>query len=252
MTAPNVIERINEARRIIAETDFSKSGTVAGKGGYNFIPVGQILQAVRKAHAQAGVTVTFGRPEYDAEQFEKRYTYVKKSSFDGKETTWHAANGHLTATIYGGSVDDRIEMEVPFEAQDNSDKLTNKIITNAERCLYRVLYAIDEGDATDPEAFNFDMPAPEPKGSWRDQARNNPDPFFGKPSAPRKLDAPNEFHTLDDITQRLNLWVRDPRFAEIVKRYGADFGVTADWSEDIVRAMFDECTILARDLGVSE
>lgn len=174
MTASNVIERINEARRIIAEVEFAKSGTVKGGQSYSFIPIGQILQAVRKAHAQAGVTVTFGRPEYDAEQFEKRYSFVKKGQYG--ETTWHAANGHITATIYGGSVDDRIELEVPFEAQDNSDKLTNKIITNAERCLYRVLYAIDEGDATDPEAFSFEMPAPEPRRSWREQAQE--DAFF--------------------------------------------------------------------------
>lgn len=174
MTAPNVIERINEARRIIAETEFTKSGTVKGGQSYTFIPIGQILQAVRKAHAQAGVTVTFGRPQYDAEQFEKRYTYVKKGQYG--ETTWHAANGHIVATIYGSSVEDCIEMEVPFEAQDNSDKLTNKIITNAERCLYRVLYAIDEGDATDPEAFNFEMPAEEPPKSLRGQAIE--DPFF--------------------------------------------------------------------------
>ena len=177
MTSDNVIERINAARRIIAENDFIKSGTVKGGQSYNFIPIAQILDAVRKAHAQAGVTVTFGSPEYDAEQFEKRYSYQKKGNYG--ETTWFAANGHIHAIIYGASVDDRIEMDVPFEAQDNSDKLTNKIITNAERCLYRVLYAIDEGDATDPEAFNYEIQdAPRATLTEKKEAAKD-DSFFG-------------------------------------------------------------------------
>jgi len=177
MTSDNVIERINAARRIIAESDFVKSGTVKGGQSYNFIPIAQILDAVRKAHAQAGVTVVFGSPEYDPEQFEKRYSYQKKGNYG--ETTWFAANGHIHATIYGASVDDRIEMDVPFEAQDNSDKLTNKIITNAERCLYRVLYAIDEGDATDPEAFNYEIQdAPRATLTEKKEAAKD-DSFFG-------------------------------------------------------------------------
>lgn len=185
MTSPtlgaNVIERINHARRIIAETDFQKSGKVQGGQSYNFIPIGQILAAVRKAHAIAGVTVVYGRPEYDTEQYEKRYSYVKKGQYG--ESTWQAANGHIHVTIYGSSVEDYIELEVPFEAQDNSDKLTNKIVTNAERCLYRELYCIDEGDATDPEAYNYEIPAQEPEKPKRKRAApSEDDPFFGKKS----------------------------------------------------------------------
>lgn len=179
MNADNVIERINNARRIIAAQGFAKSGQVKGGQSYNFIPISQILDAVRKAHAEAGVTVMFGAPEYDTEQNEKRYTYTKKGQYG--DTQWTVANGHIHATIFGGSVEDCIETDVPFEAQDNSDKLTNKIVTNAERCLYRVLYAIDEGDATDPEAFHEEIPAEvkveEPKKKTR---KVNPeDPFFG-------------------------------------------------------------------------
>lgn len=187
----NVIERINDARRIIAGEDFSKSGQVKGAQSYSFIPIGQILAAVRKAHAQAGVTVVFGTPEYDVQKNERRWTY-DKTYVDpyGKEkkTQWHAAIGHIHVTIYGSSVDDLIETDVPFEAQDNSDKLTNKIITNAERCLYRVLYAIDEGDGSDPEAYNEPMIDPSVRGSFetgdsyvkRDRARAvQDDPFFG-------------------------------------------------------------------------
>lgn len=157
MTSDNIAERLNKARKIIASQSFKKSGTVQGGQKYNFIPISDILDAVRKAHADAGVNVLFGAPQYDAEQFEKRYSYTKKGQYG--DTLWQAANGHIHVIIFGASVDDCIETDIPFEAQDNSDKLTNKIITNAERCLYRVLYAIDEGDATDPEAFHEEIPA---------------------------------------------------------------------------------------------
>lgn len=177
MTADDrtIYERIADASKDIAATDFKKDGTVkvGGRDSYNFIPIGQILNAVRTVHAKHGIIVVFGRPEYDVANAEKRYTYTKKSSFDGKESQWFAANGHIDVTIYGRN-GDYIEVSVPCEAQDNSDKLTNKLVTNAERCLYRTLYAIDEGDATDPEAFN--EPVSEPVS----------DGFFGTPVRGKK------------------------------------------------------------------
>ncbi len=194
----NVIQRINDARKIIATVDFIKSGQVEGGQKYKFIPIGQILNAIRKAHAEAGVTVVFGTPEYDVTKNERRWTYEKTSQY-GK-TQWHAAIGHIHVTIYGSSAEDAIETDVPFEAQDNSDKLTNKIITNAERCLYRVLYAIDEGDGSDPEAINVPMIDPsfcQTADQYTKSAEVQPsrravaekareDPFFG--SAKRKTE----------------------------------------------------------------
>ncbi len=227
MTSDNVIERINAARRIIAESDFVKSGTVKGGQSYNFIPIAQILDAVRKAHAQAGVTVVFGSPEYDPEQFEKRYSYQKKGNYG--ETTWFAANGHIHATIYGASVDDRIEMDVPFEAQDNSDKLTNKIITNAERCLYRVLYAIDEGDATDPEAFNYEIQdAPKATLAEKKEAAKD-DSFFGITRQEKKT------KSLEWIASN----PEDPDYLEFAKLMGPDpekwaLGTFIHFYDDIV------------------
>ena len=233
MTNDNVIERINTARRIIAETDFTKSGTVQGAARYNFIPIGQILQAVRKAHAQAGVTVVFGSPEYDAEQFEKRYSYQKKSSYG--ESTWFAANGHIHATIYGSSVDDCIEMEVPFEAQDNSDKLTNKIITNAERCLYRVLYAIDEGDATDPEAFNEPMEAPSP----RETKRMTNDPFFSKPDT--QVEEANLAKAEQCRKAIMELIESDPfNIPGIITEYSTQYGRIDTWGAGIAMRVYKE------------
>lgn len=179
-----IYQRIADAYRDIAAAGFTKSGTVkvGTKDSYNFIPIGQILQAVREAHAANGVFTVFGRPEYDVEQGEKRITVEKVSSYDGKKSTWTVANGHIDVTIYGAG-GDSISMTVPCEAQDNSDKLTNKLITNAERCLYRTLYAIDEGDATDPEAVNTVL-SDDPADRAREQAKA--DSFFGKESTPEQ------------------------------------------------------------------
>ena len=164
-----VHERIAQAMQEIAQIDFAKSGTVAGQGGgYKFIPISSILQAVRKAHAKAGVFLTIGPLEYDEDKGEQRWDYQR-----GGGSTWHAAIGHCEVTIHGAD-GDSITFTVPFEAQDNSDKLSNKIITNIERSAYRVLYAIDEGNADDPEATNETMPA----APTRAQKAAQSDAFF--------------------------------------------------------------------------
>lgn len=167
----SIYERIDAAYAEISQTSFSKDGTVRSeKASYKFISIGQILEPVRKAHGRWGVKVFFGVPEYCTELGEKRYAIQRAGG------TWQVANGHINVRIIGRDEEDCIDMTVPFEAQDNSDKLTNKILTNAERCLYRTLYAIDEGDASDPEAVNIPMPG-ENTARVREQAKD--DPFFG-------------------------------------------------------------------------
>lgn len=137
-----VHERIAQAMQVIAEIDFNKSGVVGinGRDGYNFIPIGQILAAVRRAHAKAGLFLTIGQLEYDKNNGEGIFT----------QDRWTKARGHCEVSINGAD-GDCVSFVVPFNVQDNSDKLDNKIVTNVERQAYRVLYAIDEGDATDPE-----------------------------------------------------------------------------------------------------
>lgn len=160
MTSPCIHDRIDAAYKIVASKAFAKSGTVQGSARYNFIPITQILDVVREAHAACGVKVLFGTPQYTAEAGERRWTEVRKSrnpvTGETYETRWQCANGHMDVQIIGGGPDDVIETTIGFEAQDNSDKLTNKIYTNAERCLYRTLYAIDEGEGSDPEALNIE------------------------------------------------------------------------------------------------
>lgn len=182
MTGPrSVYARVAEAAQLIASETFSKSGTVnpGTRQSYHFIPISQILETVRKAQAKAGVFVVFGAPEYDPQQRERRWEYETTNPQFGTKTTWYCANGHITATIYGAD-GDSIETVVGFEAKDNSDKLTNKILTNAMRSLYRTLYAIDEG-SEDPESENVpNEVSTASKGDARKAALESAksDPFF--------------------------------------------------------------------------
>lgn len=184
MTSEKTIcERIDAAYVEIAKSKFEKNKTVEGTGPkYNFIPICDILDVVRKAHANNGIKVFFGKIEYDAAIGEGRGQYQKKNSY-GDLTTWNTANGHVTVKLIGKDMTDVIETIVSCEAQDNSDKLTNKLYTNAERALYRTLYAIDEGDGTDPEATHEEMTiaAEPPKREIRiPKADPKADPFFSK------------------------------------------------------------------------
>lgn len=237
MTEDNVFSRIAAAYQDIAAETFEKTGTVAGSGGgYKFIPIGQILNIVRLAHSKHGVIVVFGRPMYDAAQGEKRTSYertVKTPYGETRTVTWYHAVGHIDVKIFGGSDDDYIETSVPFEAQDNSDKLTNKIITNAERCLYRTLYAIDEG-GEDPEAVNETNEAI--KAIERNE-RKTDDKFFGKPepapvkkAEPKKAPAKPEEKaedapmTEEEVSNFLNVKGALPKFKEVVKAFKLDKG----------------------------
>ena len=145
-----VHERIATAMQVIAEFDFNKSGQVTGGASYNFIPIGQILQAIRKAHAKAGLFLTIGQLEYDKGNEEGIFDRVINSK------PYKQARGHSEVSINGAD-GDCISFVVPFNVLDNSDKLDNKIVTNIERQAYRVLYAIDEGDASDPETVHMEI-----------------------------------------------------------------------------------------------
>lgn len=251
-TSDNVFARIQKAYKLIAAQGFTKSGKVESKGEaqYNFIPIGQILEAVRKAQADAGLTVVFGRPEYDHDNHEKRWEYKKKKvDFrTGKdvETTWFAAVGHIEVRIYGTGADDVLEMEIPFEAQDNSDKLTNKIVTNAERCLYRTLYSIDEG-SEDPEAVNVPMepePEPEPIPAPKDDpffkpgVKSEPIPAIKAEPTDITADRPRETMLKTIIKAYTNIQLR-PAVKKAIAEAGCGEADTDDWSDDQVKAIYN-------------
>lgn len=151
----SICQRIDLAYADIAKETFTKSGQVkGGSASYNFIPIGQLLSVVRQAHSRYGVKTIFSRPLYDKDQgeFRREYTSEKTAPYDGHKytVTEYYAVGHIHVILMGSSPDDVIETDIGFECKDNSDKLNNKIYTNAERSLYRTLYAIDEG-SPDPE-----------------------------------------------------------------------------------------------------
>lgn len=180
-----IYERIDKAYQEIAQATFKKDKWV-GKwivtrdennkrvrqpdldhDGYFVISITQILDVVQKAHAHNGIKCIFEGPYYNAENNEKRITVPWR---DGKRVI---ANAHYDVRIYGESDEDVIYMKVQCEAWDTeaNDKLGNKLLTNAQRSLYRSLYAIDGDDTQDPEEQNPAVqgdPAEEPaeKDKW--------------------------------------------------------------------------------------
>jgi len=190
-----VHERIAQAMTVIAEIDFNKSGQVTGGQTYKFIPIGQILQAIRKAHAKAGIFLTIGQLEYDKDNGEGIFS----------QDRWTKARGHCEVSINGAD-GDCLSFVVPFNVQDNSDKLDNKIVTNIERQAYRILYAIDEGDATDPES------------EWHEDKVTMPteDKFFGKPKTASKV-APVRDAEKDKLVNELTRVIMEtPSDGEII------------------------------------
>ena len=183
-----VHERIAQAMQVIAEIDFNKSGQVTGGQTYKFIPIGQILQAIRKAHAKAGIFLTIGQLEYDKDNGEGIFT----------QDRWTKARGHCEVSINGAD-GDCVSFVVPFNVQDNSDKLDNKIVTNIERQAYRILYAIDEGDATDPET------------EWHEDKVTVPteDKLFGKSKTTAPKAAPGKDPEKDKLVNELTRVIMD-------------------------------------------
>lgn len=186
-------QRIADAYVDIAASGFDKSERV--QGGYPYIPIAQMLAIVRAAHSKHGIITVFGPVQYDTEQGEKRITKQVTNKY-GDVKTYQVANGHVDVRIYGAG-GDWIETTVSCEAQDNSDKLTNLLLTNAQRALYRTLYAIDEGPGMDPEEFNFSVEEKNeltaekmeeesrPRNGWGAQPPAD-DPFYSKETTPEQ------------------------------------------------------------------
>jgi len=219
----SVHERIAQAMQVIAEIDFNKSGVVGinGRDGYNFIPIGQILAAVRRAHAKAGLFLTIGQLEYDKDNGEGIFT----------QDRWTKARGHCEVSINGAD-GDCVSFIVPFNVQDNSDKLDNKIVTNIERQAYRVLYAIDEGDATDPETV------------WQEDKVSAPteDSFFKSPTKAPKFKGIAVSVTKDKLLRELTeIITKRPGDADIIFTMTGAFGhkILDECSEDELRQILD-------------
>lgn len=209
-----VHERIATAMQVIAEFDFNKSGQVTGGASYNFIPIGQILQAIRKAHAKAGLFLTIGQLEYDKDNEEGIFDRVINSK------PYKQARGHSEVSINGAD-GDCISFVVPFNVLDNSDKLDNKIVTNIERQAYRVLYAIDEGDASDPETVHMEIEDEHPEAKKPAQQ----DRFF-KSSKPAEARTPEKQISVERarlLKKLSDIILEGGNDGEIINKMVADF-----------------------------
>lgn len=208
-----VHERIATAMQVIAEFDFNKSGQVTGGASYNFIPIGQILQAIRKAHAKAGLFLTIGQLEYDKNNEEGIFDRVINSK------PYKQARGHSEVSINGAD-GDCISFVVPFNVLDNSDKLDNKIVTNIERQAYRVLYAIDEGDASDPETVHMEIEDEHPEAKKPAQDR-----FFksSKPAEPRTPEKQISVERARLLKKLSDIILEGGNDGEIINKMVADF-----------------------------
>ena len=227
-----IYQRIADAYRDIAAATFTKDSKVPGFAGYSYIPVAQMLAIVRSAHSKHGIITLFGRPEYDPEHGEKRYTYKRVK--DGRETTWTYANGHVHVVIYGAS-GDSVETDVPCEAQDNSDKLDNLLMTNAQRALYRTLYAIDEGKREDPEEYNVEIAE---KDELTEAKMSE-----GAPKAPA-VGAGNATPQGRRYVKALTQWMfdeADERVLQIVIPKTNERGPLDGWNLDDLKAVYEEC-----------
>ncbi|MBQ7620791.1 MAG: hypothetical protein IJV02_00050 [Candidatus Methanomethylophilaceae archaeon] len=167
--------------------DVKEDGKIVGKiidptdkNGYYVVSIRQILSAVQNVHAKWGIKVFFEGPYYDASNSEKRLTVSHKDRY-GNDVQTVIANGHYDVRIIGSGEDDCISMRVQCEAKDSvaNDKLGNKLLTNAMRCLYRSLYSIDGDDSKDPEEVGVEIEVPDIPSREAKAQDAMTDSFFG-------------------------------------------------------------------------
>lgn len=180
-----VFERLDLAGIMMSDETFTKSGFVSktkkgeetnGKPkGYHILPISDILSVVHKVHGLCGVKVLLGPPHFDNPEPKFLGSGDNTERFMGKTytgqktlaTPYGTTNSIVTLVdfrIFGKDEDDCITGKIAAESRASDDKTTNLLVTNAERTLYRVMYAID--GAEDPETVNddakviFDEPKP--------------------------------------------------------------------------------------------
>lgn len=242
-------QRLAAAYADLAKVRWAKSGSVkAGNNTYGFIPISSILEEVRRVKARHGILVIFSSVRYAVDQGEKRITQVQHGQYG--DTTWQAANGHYDVEIVNSDdPEDTMSLTVSCEAKDNSDKLDNKLLTNAMRSLYRSLFDIDEG-SEDPESVNIpsvelvDKPKPVP---YADQHRaSSSDPFFSsrKPVQSQTVGADR---SIDERRELIAKWSKlasmDSIWSDLQDENGPDPGA---WTDQQVREAYARMVAVGR------
>lgn len=233
-------QRLAAAYADLAKIKWEKSGSVkAGDSRYGFIPISSILEEVRRVKAKHGIIVIFSSVRYAVDQGEKRVTQVLHGQYS--DTAWQMANGHYDVVIVNADdPEDTMSLTVSCEARDNSDKLDNKLLTNAMRSLYRSLFDIDEG-SEDPESVNIPM---------SDEVKPTPraDPFFSA-KRPARTPAGTDI-AVEERRERILKWSHLPTmtqiWADLLAEYGQDASV---WTEAQVRDAYTRMATVGRTQG---
>lgn len=234
-------QRLAAAYADLAKVRWAKSGSVkAGNNTYGFIPISSILEEVRRVKARHGIIVIFSSVRYAVDQGEKRVTQVSHGQYG--DTTWQVANGHYDVQLINSDdPEDTMSLTVSCEAKDNSDKLDNKLLTNAMRSLYRSLFDIDEG-SEDPESVNIpttDKVKPTPRAA---------DPFF---SAKRPARTPvGADIAVKERLERILKWSHLPTMAQIWADLQDEYGLDAStWTDAQVRDAYTRMATVGRTQG---
>ncbi|MFA6776147.1 MAG: ERF family protein [Sphaerochaetaceae bacterium] len=239
--------RLAAAYADLAEVRWQNSGSVkAGNNSYGFIPISSILEEVRRVKAKHGILVIFSAVRYAVDQGEKRITQVSHGQYG--ETTWQVANGHYDVEIVNSDdPEDVMSLTVSCEAKDNSDKLDNKLLTNAMRSLYRSIFDIDEG-SEDPESVNIpttDEVKPTPRTA-------SSDAFFGsakKKAAPTLTpsQAVGADRSIEERRELIAKWSKlasmDAIWADLRDENGPDPGA---WTDQQVREAYARMVAVGR------
>ncbi len=188
-----IYQRMDRALAEITDVELTKSKMVwlrepgtnhnrdEGKG-YSIVPIADILKIVRRIHGHWGIKTEIGKVK------------ILEKSVSGSIV--HVI-GTCKCRLIGKDDTDVYKTTVNVEAKDSSDKLYNKLRTNALRNLYRTVYNLDGDESQDPEEVNTPAPAPK-KDSFFDK------PFKGTPvKIPAKKDdaKPDDAHK-EAVTDR--------------------------------------------------
>lgn len=164
-TGMNIYQRRNLAKKIArAEGNLRK---VKGDGiKYLYLPIEQMKPIAEDAWNRAGIVADVVNTV-----IEDVLPPEKRTNQYGSTTWWFHQTMELTIVLVNmDDPSDRVTMTFYGEAQDNSDKMTNKLYTNARKNLFMAEFNFAESPKDDTDHDQRDEPV-------RPRAPAN-DPFF--------------------------------------------------------------------------
>lgn len=174
---PAIYTAVGEIRKNLRALQKNGVGP-STQGGYKFLSIDDILEAVRPLENDNGVISWM---ENSNLEYHHNTAMLKDDGRTAREST--QAYGDITF-VYASTKDgSELRMIVPGEAIDNSDKATRKAVTQAQKIANITLYNIITGEQ-DPDsqdgAHDTSTPAVAPKALQKAQAAK---PVPAKPRA---------------------------------------------------------------------